>query len=261
MSISRLALPSVLLLFLGLASCTEPRNPPQDPRAEAFAKLPNWQGIWVEEKKNEFGSISALNTNPEPMSVFNFFTLMGPSTPWNDEGRARFAALVNGMGSRKADGWGFPMMMDSPAQLQFVISLDQTVITNSYHEVLMVYTDGRDHPAEEDRWPTTWGNSVGQWEDDTLVIDTVSVRDPGQYMFFSPPFSDDAHYVQRLRMTAPDRIESEMTVEDPATLTEPFVVNIAYVRAPNMDRLILDSFVNDRSELDGDVFTIVPASD
>src|SRR5690606_5221457 len=117
MRINRLALPSVLLLSLGLASCTQPQSPPQDPRAEAFAKLPNWQGIWVEEKKNAFGGIAALNTNPDPMSVFNMFTLMSLGTPWNDEGRARFAALISTMGNRKAEGWGFPMMMDSPAQL------------------------------------------------------------------------------------------------------------------------------------------------
>ena len=53
---------------------------------------------------------------------------------------------------------------------------------------------------------------------DTLVIDTVSVRDPQKFFFAAPTLSEEAHYVERLHMTAPDRIESEITIEDPATL-------------------------------------------
>jgi hypothetical protein len=257
MIMKRLALPSALLLSIGLASCTKP----QDPRAEAFAKLPNWQGVWIQEIQKDIANISALNTDLDQSTTLEQYKLVSFAIPWNDLGLAKFNAMLAGMSSRKTEGWGFPMMMDAPAPLQFVISLDQTVITNIYHEVLMVYTDGRDHPAAEDRWPTTWGDSVGHWEGDTLVIDTVSVRDPTKYMFWAPPFSDEAHYVQRLRMTAPDRIESEFTINDPVTLTKPFVVNTAYVRTPNMDRIIFDAYVNDRSELDGGVFTILPPSD
>ncbi len=257
MTINRYAPAFIALLSLGMASCTKP----QDPRTEAFSKLPNWQGIWIQEIQSNTANISALNTNPDQSTALNDYKLVSLNTPWNDEGRAKFEAMFAGMGRRKTEGWGFPMMMDSPAPLQFVIAPDQTVITNIYHEVLMVYTDGRDHPAAEDRWPTTWGDSVGHWEGDTLVIDTVSVRDPVKFMFWAPPFSDEAHYVQRLRMTAPDRIESVITVEDPNTLTAPFVVNTAYVKTPNMNRLIFDAFENDRSELDGDVFTIVPPSE
>ena len=97
-----------------------------------------------------------------------------------------------------------------------------------------------------------------QWEGDTLVIDTVSVRDPNRYFFSNPPLSDKAHYVERLRMTGADRIESVMTVEDPVTLAAPWVIELDYVRLPALDRLIHDAYDNDRSEVEGGVFTIVP---
>ena len=102
------------------------------------------------------------------------------------------------------------------------------------------------------------GDSVGRWDGDTLVIDTVSVRDPNRYFFSDPPLSDQAHYVERLRKTGEDRIESVMTVEDPVTLSAPWVVELDYVRVTGLDRLIHDAYDNDRSEVEGGVFTIVP---
>ncbi|HLF11787.1 MAG TPA: hypothetical protein VJA26_11285, partial [Gammaproteobacteria bacterium] len=110
----------------------------------------------------------------------------------------------------------------------------------------------------EDRWPTTWGDSVGRWEGDTLVIDTVSVRNPNRYFFSSPPLSEQAHYVERLRMTGPDRIESVMTIEDPVTLSARWVLSLVYERARGLDRMINDDYDNDRSEVEDGLFTIVP---
>ncbi len=102
-------------------------------------------------------------------------------------------------------------MMTGPSPVQFVVRPDLTIVVNMYRDLRLIYTDGRGHlPAAEGWPPTTWGDSVGHWEDDTLVIDTIQVRDP-YYMGITAPFSDHAHYVERLRKTGPDRIEGQMT--------------------------------------------------
>jgi hypothetical protein len=150
------------------------------------------------------------------------------------------------------------MMMNGAAPLQFLITPEEVLIINAYRDVRHVYTDGRKHPSEEDRWPTTWGDSVGRWEGDTLVIDTLSVRKPDRYFFSNPPLSEQAHYVERLRMTGKDRIESTITIEDPVTLSKPWVVNLVYERAKGLDRLIHDDYDNDRSAVENGVFTIEP---
>ena len=62
-------------------------------------------------------------------------------------------------------------------------------------------------------------------------------------------------------MTGPDRIESVMTIEDPVTLERPYTVELVYVRASGLDRLILDAYDNDRSEVEDGLFTIVPAAE
>ncbi len=255
MTRGRAAWMALVLLCAGLVSCSQPVEP-VDPRAEAFARLPDWRGIWISESGFDVGISGLTDDLGKPRA--RPLPLLDPAGPWTDAGRQRTKEMLAGSANRKAQGWGYPMMMTSPAPLQFVITPEETLIVNIYQEVRHIYTDGRDHPKEEDRWVTTWGDSVGRWEGDTLVIDTIAVREPVKFFQMVPPFSDQAHYVERLRKTAPDRIESQFTVEDPLTLSKPWTVHVAYRRTPNLDRLMHDAFDNDRSELDGATFGIAP---
>lgn len=211
----------------------------------------DWQGVWIAEGLTP--DISGF-----PPEGARWYKLLDPEAPWNEEGRKRFQATMSNSGTRKGGGWGYPMMMDASAHLQFLVTPHETLIINIYRDVRHIHTDGRALPPEDERWPTTWGDSVGHWEGDTLVVETVSVRFPPTYFFSSPPLSEQARYVERIRKAGPDRIESVMTISDPTTLTAPWVLTLAYVRAPGMDRLINDDYANDRSEVDGDTFTIVP---
>jgi hypothetical protein len=219
--------------------------------AASAQNVPDWRGVWIAE-----GLTADISGFPPPGA--RWYKLYGDAAPWNEEGRARFQAMVSNQGTLKANGWGFPMMMDSAAPMQFVVTPDETLVVNIYRDIRVIYTDGRSLPSEEDRWPTTWGTSVGRWEGETLVVETVSVRDPTRFFFSSPPLSEQARYVERLRKTGSDRIESVMTIEDPVTLAEPWVIQLSYVPAGS-DRLIHDDYDNDRSEVDGDTFTIVPS--
>ncbi|HEX5048387.1 MAG TPA: hypothetical protein VFX89_14820 [Gammaproteobacteria bacterium] len=220
------------------------------PLAIRAQSLPDWNGIWIGE-----GLAAEISGFPGRNAPYK---LLGNDAPWNEQGQARVQASRAVQSDKKANGWGFPLMMNSAAPLQFLITPRETLIINIYRDVRHVYTDGRKHPAEEDRWPTTWGDSVGRWEGETLVIDTVSVRKPDRYFFSNPPLSEQAHYVERLRMTGKDRIESVITIEDPLTLSKPWVVNLVYERAKGLDRLIHDDYDNDRSEVENGVFTIAP---
>lgn len=252
-----LVLPGAALL---LVACTP--NTPPDPRVEAFSRLPLWSGIWLPEggaaEISGFGSNFAARPGSGGSPVTGWALLYGIDAPWNEAGRAKWQAQLPHLATSKTSGWGYPNMMASGAPLQFLITPEETLVVNMYGEVRHVHTDGRPHPPAEDRWPTTWGDSIGHWEGDTLVIDTIGVRTPGGYAFPSPPLSEDAHYVERLRLTAPGRIESEMTIEDPATLAAPWNIRLVYVRAEGVDRLIHDTFVNDRSEVDGGAWGIEP---
>ena len=136
--------------------------------------LPDWRGYWIGE---------GLTAEISGFPAGGDYKLLGQTAPWSEEGRKRVEATRARQMDQKANGWGFPLMMNSAAPMQFLITPRETLIINIYRDVRHVYTDGRRLPAEEDRWPTTWGESVGRWEGDTLVIETVSVRNPNRYFF------------------------------------------------------------------------------
>jgi hypothetical protein len=243
-------LAAVLCYGALFAACTQKSAVPG---AAQVAQLPDWRGLWIAE-----GQVAEISGFPPAADMAKIYRLGGFGAPWNGPGGAKFAAVLSSQGSRKAGGWGYPMMMNSSAPMQFVITPDETLIINMYREIRHIYTDGRDHPKSEDRWPTTWGDSIGHWEGDTLVVDTVSVTDPLKFFFFAPPLTDQAHYVERLRKAAPDRIEMQITIEDPQVLTGQWTEKFVYVRQPGLDRMIHDDYSNDRSELKDGAFTIEP---
>src|SRR5215510_5919743 len=107
---------SVLALVCLLTACSKP-----DPRAEAFAKLPDWRGIWIAEGHD--AGISGFSASGGPDAMV--FKLIDPKAPWTDAARARMLELLNNSGARKAQGWGYPMMMDAFAPIQFVINPDE----------------------------------------------------------------------------------------------------------------------------------------
>lgn len=228
-------------------------------------RLPEWNGVWVTEGRavniDGFTTVGATDgAAPPALAVFS------TTTPWNDVTRAKIDALMkatNGDPARGfehgAAGWGYPLMMAGAAPLQFAITKNAVLVFNAYRDLRVIYTDGRSHmPAEEGWPPTTWGDAIGHWEGDTLVIDTIGVRDPSQYVGIAAPFSEKAHYTERLRQVSPDRIEGEMTIEDPQTLTRPVHLKLAYVRSRELNRIVLDTFTNNRSGFDGEFSTIEP---
>jgi hypothetical protein len=73
--------------------------------------------------------------------------------------------------------------------------------------------------------------------------------------------SEQAHFTERLRMTAPDRFEVEMTVEDPMALTQPWRITIPYQRVTDLDRMVhglCDE--NDRNPVVDGKITLAPAA-
>jgi hypothetical protein len=227
-------------------------------RTEAFAKLPYWPGYWVSEQyaNTTIGGFAA----PRPAGRPPLQRLNGFNAPYNDEGKARQAEAARTRAGRGADGWGYPMMMDAATPFQVMITPEETLIVNAYGETRHIYTDGRPMPPAEDMWPTVWGTSIGHWEGNTLVIETVQVQMPYTYFHGGPTFSEEARYLERIHLEG-DRLVMEMTVEDPVTLTGPWSATITHVREQAFDRMVQMDFSNDRTGNEDGVNTIEPPAD
>ncbi|MEO6387447.1 MAG: hypothetical protein ABIT16_02095 [Croceibacterium sp.] len=206
-----------------------------------------WNGVWGAEglEGNVAGSVSQ-----QPK-------FLGTDAPWNAEGwkRMRQLAVINRANPlRIAAAWGFPMMMTSYSEVKFVIAPAETVMTSQYRDIRYIYTDGREHPSEDELWPNNWGDSIGCWEGDTLVVDTIGAKFDLDFNYLAPPLSEQAHFTERLRAVAADRIEGEITITDPVTLAAPWTVHFAFVPA-GIDRLIHegDTLLDREQLVDGKV--------
>ena len=232
--------------------------PSAQARVEAFAKLPYWPGYWVSEQYD--GTTISGTAPPRPAGSPPLQRLNAGNAAWNDEGKARQAEAARTRGGRRADGWGYPMMMDAATPFQVMITPEEALIVNAYGETRHIYTDGRSFPPEEDMWPTVWGTSIGHWEGDTLVIETVQVQMPYTYFHGAPTFSEQAHYFERIRLDG-DRLVNEWRIEDPVTLTAPFTATITHVRDEGFDRMVQMDFSNDRTGQENGINTIEPPAE
>lgn len=230
-------------------------------RTEAFAKLPYWPGYWVSEGQagTTIGGFApatlATREGETPPTTVPMMPLAGFNAPWSEEGK-RLQAEARAKGPRKAMGWGYPMMMNAAAPLQFMITPEETLIVSPYGDTRHIYTDGRAMPPADDLWPTVWGTSVGRWEGDTLVVETVQVLNPNEYFHGAPALSEQARYVERIRLEG-DRLVDEITIHDPVALTQPWTTRLTFVRDQGFDRMVHIHFDNDRTVYENGVATIV----
>ncbi len=89
------------------------------------------------------------------------------------------------------------------------------------HSWRVVYMDGRQHPAAADLRPTYFGHSIGRWDGDTLVIDTVGLNEK-QWIAGSYPSSEHAHLVERISRPTLKTLSYEFTLDDPEVYTRPW---------------------------------------
>jgi hypothetical protein len=94
-----------------------------------------------------------------------------------------------------------------------------------------IYTDGRAHPADPD--PSFHGHSIGHWEGDTLVVDTVAVL-PETFIALSEsigvPNDGDMHIVERIHLAGPGVLHDDLEITAPHVLTHPWKTTRVFFR-------------------------------
>lgn len=105
---------------------------------------------------------------------------------------------------------------------QFVQTPTQIVMLYEYMNVFRIIPLNAKHP--DDILPSYMGNSVGRWEGDTLVVDTIGYNDK-TWLGGTGTFHTDAlHTVERFTRVDKDQINYEVTMEDPNVLTKPWTL-------------------------------------
>ena len=97
------------------------------------------------------------------------------------------------------------------------------------HSYRQIFMTGK-HPDDPD--PTWYGHSVGHWEKDTLVVDTVGFNDKTWLDAEGHPHSDELHLVERIRRVNHDTMSIDFTIDDPKAYTKPWVSHAIFELKP-----------------------------
>lgn len=215
----------------------------------AIAKLPDFTGVWEEPLGSTHLVVSpeALKEGRAKTTDHSKFPALSvqPTLPLTPAWVAKVKYLETHAAQDNVQAncvpYGMPTIMTMPYPYEFLLTPGQvTIIGEEERMIRHIYTDGRPLPKDPD--PTFWGTSVGHWEGDTLVVESVGFS-PQTLMISTPPVtghdvvavphSDKMKIVERFQLLDPGTMQVKTTIIDPIALTHPYTTTRIMKRYPN----------------------------
>jgi hypothetical protein len=218
------ALLAALCPLAARAASTDPIDPaPTRKDYEDLAKLPDWSGVWTPVISDQ---IKQEETNPPP---------------W----KPAIAKQIKKMYAEEEAGKPFPVIdhcfpTGMPSWMLITHNAFEVLFTPGRVTVLgegdgnrmrRIYTDGRQHPPDPD--PSFHGHSIGHWEGNTLIVDTVAVL-PEVYLAVNEavgvPNDGDMHVVEHLHLLDADTLVDDLEITATKILAKPWHTTRKYYR-------------------------------
>lgn len=184
-----------------------------------WGKMPDWSGVWTRAVVRDGNYPLTFDTDQGAV----------PTAKYTPEYQKRLdKTLANRAKGIEYDPLSqchtptYPRWHTLPFLREFIVTPDLTTLTSeAFNTVRRIYTDGRGHMPEADRYPLELGDSIGFWDGDRLIIHTnqnmahMYERGQGEY-------SDEVETVEIWRKVDEETIEADVWVYDPPALTEPW---------------------------------------
>ena len=220
------------------AFAQQPFRPPDGPAPRTASGKVDFSGVW---QKPYVPDMTQDGPNQKGFAVL-------PFTPWGEANWKSYDA-ANGDYTGACLPFGMSRSINTPEPMQFVQTEKYLALLfeqNSWFVAVPI--DGRPHRKGI---PTWFGDSVGHWEGDTLVIDTVNFNGKTRLDTIGHPHSEELHLVQRF--TRPDlgHISYEMIVEDPKTFTKSFNNTRTFTLRPDWEMMEYSCEENNKSLWEG----------
>jgi hypothetical protein len=199
------------------------------PRATQYAEVTSWPdftGVW----------------NPDWSILFGRNGRVPPSPVLTEQAQAALTAFQEQQAREGVDQFlqvncippGMPGIMRQPYPIEFLYSPGRvTVFAETYSQARRIYVDPT-RKLPEDPDPLFNGTSVGFWEGNMLVVDTVGFNPFVTFMAGVTP-SEDMRIHEHFWLDEEGILWLETTITDPAVLAEPFVQTLAYRREPDWE--------------------------
>jgi hypothetical protein len=215
-----------LVLLAPVRSLAQVTPAPTSADWSRLAKQPDWSGVWTPDITHQ----RAEDRSHPP--------------PWNARASAEIARLTAEQAAGRPKALfvnclphGMPAwMLTSHNALEILFTPGRVTMLGEVdgNRLRRIYTDGRPHPPDAD--PTFHGHSIGRWEGDTLVVDTVAIR-PQTFIALGEgigiPNNGNMHIVERIRLESPDVLVDELQITAPQVLTAPWKTVRRFYRQRN----------------------------
>lgn len=210
-----------------------PRTPDGKPNLNAPTPRladghPDLSGIWSSSRPPR-GDAGKAGENPS-YDLTNYLP-EGQTIPLNAEGKALYQHRLDTFGVERPTNWcmphGIPDAMLIPMNYKIVQTPGMTAILyEEFNHYRQIFTDGRALPKEQN--PAWFGYSVGKWDGDTFVVDTVGFNDQTWLDNYGHPHSEGLHTTERFTRTDFGHMKIDLTVDDPKYYSKPFTATIQF---------------------------------
>jgi len=198
----------------------------------AASQLPDWSGLWTIDMSNlqQWQTGSFFQAGPDGERP----QLTPAAVAMQQEADALAARGINYDDNLSQCGPpGFPRWLSIPFLREFIVRPEQTWLSSeTVNNVRRIYTDGRGHPPEIERYPLYYGDSIGFWDDQKLVIHTNQLmsRPMGRQTLTQ---SEQMEVVEIWEQIGADRMRAQIWLFDPVLLEKPWYTERFYTRVPN----------------------------
>jgi hypothetical protein len=175
---------------------------------QAGAQWPDWSGWWA----MDLPILDELTRNPPPMKAEDFQRLRATRRQDSDPDPARYCRPPVFVGY----SGGFA------EAIEFLFTPGRVTLTNESGLVRRIYTDGRSLPEKYD--DTNTGTSVGHWEGQTLVVETVGINPNARYPIATQgavPIGQHARITERISLQDPNTLQFEIVTVAPDIFDSP----------------------------------------
>jgi len=206
---------SIALLMCGVAGAQAPQVP-RRPDGK-----PDLSGIWRSASNRYLTDLSAGSTQvpfqPGTAALY----------------KQRLASKGKDRPSERCLPRGVPSMMLARDHPWKVVQTPDAVII-LFHESLhyrQIFTDGRPFPADPS--PTWLGYSIGRWDGDALVAETIGLIDETWLDDGGHPHSEALRVTERFRRRTVGAMDVDVTIDDPKAYTKPWTVTVRFALVRN----------------------------
>jgi len=216
-------------------------QPPAGPAPHLLNGKPDMSGVWEHPYA---GDMTKDAPNQKGMAEL----------PFTDLGRKEWDAhdAANGDYTGACLPFGLMRSINSPHPMQIVQNNDYIAFLfeqNTWFHV--VPTDGRPHNKNQE--PTWHGDSVGRWEGNTLIIDTVNFNGKTRLDTIGHPHSTALHVIETLQRTDAGHIAYTITIDDPKYYTRPWKNTRTFTLRPDWQIMEYSCEENNKDIFDGHI--------